>query len=209
MVASSQAWWLLTRAPQGSEKLHQGPWVRLGHWGGCGTSTPGPRQAAQGLAALLSSSPPRPCPAVGRSGRAPSSRPCDAKCLDHPASSHSPAGPFLFSFGGARADPRLPTGWALGPCVLATSCRSPAHRLDLGHQIPRETKSGPVGAVGLTRVRVQCQLGGAAPCQLERPGACPVRVREGPARPLQSPGRLWGASMVQLASPGAHGSRVA
>lgn len=105
MVASGQAWWLLARALQGLRGHIRAPGCITGTREGAGALLWAPRQAAQGLAVLPCPSQPRSCPAAGRSGHSPGSRLPKAECLDHPASSHSPAGPLLFSFGGSELIP--------------------------------------------------------------------------------------------------------
>lgn len=107
------------RGPQGSERLHQGPWVHLRHQGGCRGPALGPPAGAPGLAVLPCPSPPLSCPAAGRSGPSPGSRLHKAECLDHPASSHSPAGPLLelipAADGRAIGFPvQVPRGWGRG-----------------------------------------------------------------------------------------------
>lgn len=51
------------QGPRGSEGLHQGPWVRLGHQGGC-RATPPHGRMAQGWA-VLPCSPTSPLPSSG------------------------------------------------------------------------------------------------------------------------------------------------
>lgn len=132
--------------------------------------TAGPRLAAQGLAELPGLSPSRPCPAAGRSGRLPSSRPCEAKCLDHPASSRSPAGPLLFSFGGARADPRPPpTGAGSSvPCPRPAAWPAGLTR----------APASPGSAVGLQVPWAVLARGEALP-QRRHAGSCHVGVLGG------------------------------
>lgn len=151
--------------------------------------TAGPRLAAQRLVELPSSPPSRPCPAAGRSGRLPSSRPCEAKCLDHPASSRSPAGPLLFSFGGARAGPGRRRR-ALGAACPAHVLR-PARWLDSGASFPGE-HGGPAGAGGSagsgggsssssvpTRRCTSC-WGAGGPCSPSARGSGRARVPHSP-----------------------------
>lgn len=151
--------------------------------------TAGPRLAAQRLVELPSSPPSRPCPAAGRSGRLPSSRPCEAKCLDHPASSRSPAGPLLFSFGGARAGPGRRRR-ALGAACPAHVLR-PARWLDSGASFPGE-HGGPAGAAGSagsgggsfsssvpTRRCTSC-WGAGGPCSPSARGSGRARVPHSP-----------------------------
>lgn len=145
MVASSQVWWLLTGAPQGSEKLRQGSRVRCGHWGGCRIPAPGPRQATQALEALPGSTPPCPCPAVGRgAARQAADRATLSAWTTQPPATLLLG--LLFSFGGARADPGCCRAGRWGQCVLATSCSFTVRRLDLEQELPQGNKAVECGA---------------------------------------------------------------
>lgn len=207
MVASSQVWWLLTGAPQGSEKLRQGSRVHCGHWGGCRIPTPGPRQATQGLEALPV--PPHHAPAqqwAEVAARQAADRASLSAWTTQPPATLLLG--LLFSFGGARADPRLLTGRALGAVC-------PGHVLQLhgapagpgASASPGKQSCGVWVPWDQLRGRVQGRGGAAAPRQLERRGLRSVRGSCWPTAVVwDSRGLALGVSMAQLASPGGHGS---
>lgn len=177
------------QGPPGSGRPHQGPWVHLSHQGeGAGVPLQAPRHAAQGLALLPCPSPPRSCPAAGRSGHSPGSRLPKAECLDHPASSHSPAGPLLFSFGGSELIP------------AADRCRSSSSAGWLDSGRPFAQVRGPQGWLGGQRA-APARGGGGSTLSSYCPKPVLQGCREGPARcRAQSAARagvphsLWGRS---------------
>lgn len=163
----------LVASRQGPPGVHQGPQVRLGHQGGRRGPALGPQTGGPGLGSTARPLPTSPLPSSGQRWPRAQSRPCEAKCLDHPASSHPLLGLPCFPLAG----PALIPG-----CWRALGAVCPSHVLQLppdSAAVSPAKQSQGAGVVGSTEGPSEGPARGVAPC---RSSASPARCmgrREG------------------------------